>query len=213
MTANTLTESIRSSAGGNGAAGGCYPDGGGGSLPPRAPQQIYITGMLIALGGIVMFFSAFVSAWVVRRGLPTTDWQPITLPRILWFNTVILAASGASLAYSRRCLARGRETDHRHWWGVTAVLGVLFLAGQLVAWRQMFAAGLFVATSPSSSFFYLFTGAHGLHVLAGVVAFLIVAFRAPRRLTRDTATRVVSLYWHFLGALWLFILLVLWVGA
>jgi cytochrome c oxidase subunit III len=211
MTANTLTEPVR--AGGNGAVGGYFVEGGGEGLPPRAPQQIYITGMLIALGGILMFFSAFVSAWVVRRGLPTMDWQPITLPRILWLNTVILAASSASLAYSRRSFARGYERDHRHWWGVTAGLGVLFLAGQLVAWRQMFAAGLFVATSPNSSFFYVFTGAHGLHILGGIVALLVVASRTPRRLTRDTATRVVSLYWHFLGALWLFIFLMLWVGA
>ncbi len=210
MLASTIAESIGRSGGANGE---CFGRGGGGGPKYPTPQRVYVTGMLIALGGILMFFSAFVSAWVVRRGLPNTDWQPIPLPHILWLNTVLLAASGMTLAYSRRCLLMGREADHRHWWDLTAILGIGFLAGQLVAWRQMVAEGLFLATTPGASFFYVFTAAHALHVLGGIAALLVLTFRLPRRLTPETASYVVALYWHFLTALWLLILAVFLLGG
>jgi len=176
----------------------------------EAPQRVYITGMFIALGAILMFFAALVSAWVVRRGLGNTDWQPIVLPRVVWLNTLILVASSLTIAHSRHCLVVNRDPEHRHWWGVTAILGMLFLTGQLLAWRQLLAAGLFLASSPSSSFFYVLTAAHGLHILGGVAALLLLTLHAPCRVTRDTATRVIALYWHFLGALWVSIFALLW---
>ena len=213
MLAGAVAESIGSGSGANGGAGGRSRRGGGGDPNYPTPQRVYITGMLLALGGILMFFTAFVSAWVVRRGLPNTDWQPISLPRILWLNTLLLAASGVTLAYARRCLRTGREADHRHWLSLTTILGIGFLTGQLLAWRQMLAEGLFLATSPGVSFFYVFTGAHALHVLGGIAALFALAIRRPRRLTPDTATTVVALYWHFLAALWLLILVVLLVGG
>jgi len=208
MPARALAES----PGGNSGTGGYSGNDGRGGPESGAPERVYITGMLIALGGIVMFFSAFVSAWVVRRGLPNMDWQPIALPHILWLNTLVLAASSLTLAYSRRCLTRGDEAGRRYWWGITTILGVVFLAGQLLAWRQMFAAGLFLATSPGSSFFYVFTAAHALHVLGGILALVTLAMRPPHRLTQATATRVVALYWHFLGALWLLLFAMLLLG-
>ena len=210
MLASTIAESIERSGGANGE---CFGRGGGGDPKYPARQRVYITGMLIALGGILMFFSALVSAWVVRRGLPNTDWQPIPLPHILWLNTALLAASGVTLAYSRRCLLTGREADHRHWWSLTAIVGIGFLAGQLLAWRQMVAAGLFLATTPGASFFYVFTAAHALHVLGGIAALLALTVRLPSRLTPETATYVVALYWHFLTALWLLIFVVLLLGG
>jgi len=179
--------------------------GGDGGNDAEARQQVYVTGMLIALGGILMFFAALISAWVVRRGFPNTDWQPIRFPRILWLNTLILATSSITLVFSRHCLAARRESEFRHWWHVTTILGTLFLAGQLLAWRQMFVAGLFLVTNPNSSFFYVFTAAHGLHILGGLAALVFAVFCTPKRLTRETATRVVALYWHFLAAIWVLI--------
>ncbi|HXW60964.1 MAG TPA: cytochrome c oxidase subunit 3 [Candidatus Acidoferrales bacterium] len=213
MLASAAVESIQTSAGANKGAGGRSGGGGEGSHGARGPGRVHITGMLIALGGILMFFSALISAWVVRRELPDADWQPLALPHILWLNTLVLALSGVTLAYSRRCLAAGREADYRYWWGITTILGAGFLAGQLVAWRRMSAAGLLLATSPSSSFFYVFTAAHALHVLGGIAALLAMAFRSPRQLTPPVATQVVALYWHFLAALWFLIFAVLWLGG
>jgi len=203
MPASSVAELIERNNGGGAGNGVPLGHGGEGSGDSRIPQRIYVTGMILAIGGISMFFAALVSAWVVRKGFPNSDWQTIPLPRILWLNSLILAASSLTLARSRRNLMAGCEFDYRHWWSVTTILGAFFLAGQLLAWRQMFAAGFFLATNPSSSFFYVFTAAHGLHLIGGIIGLLAIAWRLPRRLTHETATKVVALYWHFLSALWL----------
>jgi len=179
---------------------------GGGSFRPGAvPQRTYVTGMLIALGGIVMFFAALASALVVRKGLSAVAWQTVEVPRILWLNTLILLGSSFTLARSRRDFHAQDEAGFRHWWGVTTILGLFFVAGQILAWRQLAAAGVFLATNASSSFFYVLTAAHGIHLLGGIAAMLAVAFRRSRRLARGTAVEVVSIYWHFLDVLWLYL--------
>jgi cytochrome c oxidase subunit 3 len=159
--------------------------------------------MVIALGGISMFFVALVSAFIVRKGFPNNDWQPLEVPRILWLNTLILLASSFTLERARKNYLAHQEEVFRHWWGVTAILGLFFLTGQVIAWRQLGAAGVFVSTNPSSSFFYVFTVAHGLHLLGGITALLAVAFHPVRHLTRSTAAEVVAIYWHFMDGLWL----------
>ncbi|HEX4075168.1 MAG TPA: heme-copper oxidase subunit III [Candidatus Acidoferrales bacterium] len=194
-------------AGGNGGGGlppGSREDGGNGSFGPGAvPQRTYMTGMLIALGGILMFFAALVSALVVRKGLSAVAWETIEVPRILWLNTLILLASSATLVRSRRDFLARDDAGFRHWWGVTTILGLFFVVGQILAWHQLVSAGVYLDTNASSSFFYIFTAAHGLHLLGGIAAMLAVAFRRGRHLTRGTAMEVVSIYWHFVDALWL----------
>lgn len=179
----------------------------------RVPQRTYVTGMTVALGGILMFFAALASACIVRKEFPSSDWQPLVIAhsfgRILWLDTLILLASSVTLLHARRRFLAEDEAGFRHWWGVTAVLGVFFLGGQLLAWRQLFAAGVHLVTNPSSSFFYVFTAAHALHLLGGVVALLAVALRLPRRLTRATAVEVVGIYWHFMDGIWLLLFLLL----
>ncbi|MFY9691315.1 MAG: heme-copper oxidase subunit III [Candidatus Acidiferrales bacterium] len=178
-------------------------DGRGSSRSGTVPQRTYVTGMLIALGGVLMFFAALVSALVVRKGLSAVAWQTVEVPRILWLNTLILLASSATLIRSRRDFLAHDEAGFRHWWGVTTILGLFFVVGQILAWRQLVAAGVYLDTNASSSFFYIFTAAHGLHLLGGIAAMLAVAFRRGRHLARSTAVEVVSIYWHFVDALWL----------
>jgi cytochrome c oxidase subunit 3 len=173
------------------------------------PQRTYVTGVIIALGGIAMFFIALASAFVVRKGFPDNDWQPLAVPHVLWLNTLILLASAFTLARSRRSLLAHREGAFRHWWGVTAALGSSFLVGQVIAWRELRAAGILLATNPSSSFFYVFTVAHALHLLGGIVALVLIALRPTRHLTRGTATQITAIYWHSMTALWLCLLLLL----
>ena len=191
--------------GGNGGDGNPY---GGASVPQRA----YITGMYIALAGILMFFMAFVSAYIVRKDMPNSAWIPLQVPRILWLNTLILIASSFTLARAHNRFTAKDEEGFRHWWATTTVLGILFVAGQILAWRQLAAQGLFLATNPSSSFFYVFTGAHGVHLLGGILALLYVQFRATRKVARGTAIEVVSMYWHFMDGLWVFLFLLLYLG-
>lgn len=220
MAASAVKEPIgMSGAGrdGNGRGGfGGDGRGGGDSARSLPPQRTYVTGMGVALGGILMFFMALVSALVVRKGAPSGDWQALTtahLPwRILTLDTLILLASSATLARAHNRFRAHDDEAFSHWWGVTAILGLFFLGGQLLAWREMAAAGMYLATNPSSSFFYVLTAAHGLHLLGGIVGLLAVAFYKTRRLSRRTAIGVASLYWHFMDGIWLCLLLVLLAG-
>jgi cytochrome c oxidase subunit 3 len=182
-------------------------------LPTAAPpQRTYVTGMSVALGGMLMFFMALVSAYIVRKGFPNSDWRSLNVPRILWLNTSILLASSVTLELSRHRRMHNDEEGFRHWWGVTAILGLFFLAGQAIAWRQLAAAGVYLATNPSSSFFYVFTGAHALHLVGGVCGLAVIILRNTRRLTRTTAIEVAAMYWHFMDGLWVFLFLLLLLG-
>ncbi|MDE3171285.1 MAG: cytochrome c oxidase subunit 3 [Acidobacteriota bacterium] len=204
---------------GRGGRGGWFSGGGrdGNAGRSRTPERAYITGIVIALGAVAMFFAALVSAAVVRRGSPSGDWQPLrgasTVWPILALNTMVLLASSFTLSHSRLRARSGDDAGFRRWWIVTSALGAIFLAGQLFAWRQIVGAGLYLATNPSSSFFYLLTAAHGAHVAAGIVALLVIACRPARRMARRTAIEVTSVYWHAMGAIWIFLFLFLFFGG
>jgi len=191
-----------------GSGGGGDGSGAGGSA---VPQRTYVTGMTVALGAILMFFMALVSAYIVRKGT-SNDWRPLDVPPILWLNTAILILSSITLSHSRKLFTRRDQSGFRHWWLVSTALGFLFLVGQVVAWHQLRKAGVYLATNPSSSFFYVFTAAHGLHLLGGVFALFWVAVLPMKKLAQGTATTVASMYWHFMDGLWVFIFLLLLLG-
>ena len=213
IAADTVEKVAVGGGGRRGPDAGDFRDGGGRGGSGRG-RGVYRTGIWIALAPILMMFTAFSSAYIVRRGLGN-DWQTLELPGILWLNTTLLAASSLTLEKARACLARGLAPGFNRWWSVTTALGVAFLLGQLVAWWQLARSGVFLASNPSSSFFYLLTAAHGLHLLGGEVALLYVASQAVRAgvaPARRTVVDVTAIYWHFLGGLWvfLFLLLLLW---
>ncbi len=200
------------SGGGNGF--GSREFGGGGGPEHQSwgvPAGTYRTGMWMALVAIVMLFAAFTSALVVRKG-GSRDWMPIALPPILYFNTVILLASSVALEISRRALATGTVRRFKVSLNAAAILGVAFIGGQFIAWTQLAAHGVFLATNPSSSFFYLLTGAHAVHLLGGVTALFYLVWRAPQLasgLKKPVAVDVTAIYWHFMDGLWIYLLLLL----
>jgi len=194
-------------AGGDDDAGGS--DGALGGVPRRA----YFTAIQLGMAGIVMFFMALTSSFLVRKGLGN-DWVPFTFPRVLWFNTAVLLASSLTIHIARKRLHQNEAGEFSRWWTVTTGLGILFLGGQLLGWRQLAAQGVFLVTNPSSSFFYLLTALHGLHLLGGVVALFYVSFRnwERSRITQVTAGDLVSIYWHFMDGLWIFLFALLYLG-
>jgi len=194
-------------AGGDGGSDG----GNGGRNGPSSAAKYYI-GIAIAIVAILMFFMALASAFLIRKG--NGGWVPVRVPGLLWVNTAILLTSSATLEVARKRLAKSDASGFRKLWQATTVLGVLFLLGQVVAWRILAAQGIYLATNPASSFFYLFTGAHALHLLGGVCALLYVAWRNFDRagLSLAVAAEVTSYYWHFMDALWLFLLALLVFG-
>jgi len=200
-------------SGGPDVPAGGDDDGNPGGGRSGVPERAYFTAVQLALAGIVMFFMALTSSFLVRKGLGD-DWVAFSLPPVLWFNTLLLLASSGSLELARRHQRNGSTSSFRHWWNLTTALGVLFLAGQLLAWRQLSAQGVFLATNPSSSFFYLLTALHGLHLFGGVIALLCVSLRSWRksRITQSTAAALAGVYWHFMDGLWVFLLALLYWG-
>ena len=192
-------------------------------------------GLVVGLTGIAMIFISFSSAYVVRQGLPTLDprsnlllhdWFPVPLPRLLLINTAILLISTFTMELARRQAARkatlaqlpvvpGVSVDAGEkisWLALTAVLGLSFLTGQWMVWRELAASGFYVSSSPSSSFIYLLTGMHGVHLFGGVVAMLTAGVGFVLRRPADSQSIVVdvtSWYWHFMALLWVYILCLL----
>src|SRR6266850_1515112 len=121
---------------------------------------------------------------------------------------------GARRPVARRKLESGAREAFRTWWALTTGLGLLFLAGQIIAWRGLAAAGMLLSTNPSSSFFYLLTAAHGAHLAGGIFALLYVTFRQWKRsrISQATAAELTSIYWHFMDGLWVFLLVLLTLG-
>jgi cytochrome c oxidase subunit III len=182
--------------------------GGDGSDGRGASRRASMTGLMVLLAATTMAFAAFTSAYVVRRGM-SNDWVTFRLPQILWVNTAVLLVSSAVLELARRCLRRGLRVQFNRYWTVGTLLGILFLLGQGFAWRELRDAGIFVASNPSSSFFYLLTAAHGLHILGGLTALVYVDVQAlGLRLGpgKRTAVDVTALFWHFVDGIWVFLM-------
>ena len=174
------------------------------------------TGIWVVLFAITMSFAAFTSALVVRKGA-SLDWRHFTLPSILYFNTVLLMASSVTLEVSRRRIAvfmggmKSQVENPARWLYVTLLLGLLFVAGQYVAWLQLSAQGVFLATNPSSSFFYVLTAAHALHVLGGLGGIILVIGKLSKSVLRRNTLDATARYWHFMDVLWVYLLLLLWI--
>lgn len=181
--------------------------------PQQPSSRRYATAIMLGITSIVMFFMGMVAAFIYLRAT-NRNWAPLHLPWIVWFNTLILLASSGAIELARKKLSFGDVQRFRKIWLAATTLGVLFLLGQLFAWRQLVLEGLYVATNQASSFFYIFTGLHGLHLLGGICALFYVSFRKFEiaKVSRAIAAEVASYYWHFMDALWIFLLALLYIG-
>jgi len=194
-------------------------------------------GLLVATAPIMMLFVSLTSAYIVRQGLPTLDertntyvrdWIPVNLPlALLLMNTGLLLVSSITAELARRQITRQAalapvssipgvslgENKSFPWLGITVVLGTGFLVGQWMAWRELQDRGFYLATSASSSFVYLLTAAHGLHLAGGILVLLyaaIVSLLQKPVEARRIVVDVTAWYWHFMFLLWLYIFGLLW---
>ena len=189
----------------------------------------YRLGLFFALAGDLMFFVAIVSVFFVARSTGHFDaynnyineWLPTSIPPLLWLNTGVLLLSSVSVEWARRRMFResdvmeewfgfGRPTSRRAmpWLGVTVALGLLFLFGQAIAWKQLATQRVFFASNPSSHFFYLITYTHAVHLFLGLGALLLAIYglSASRRIeTRQILVDCSAWYWHTMGVLWVFL--------
>jgi cytochrome c oxidase subunit III len=171
-------------------------------------RRASFTGVCLLLAAVLMFFAAFTSAFLVRRA-SSEDWGRLPLPALVWWNSAALLASSFALELARRALRSGRRIAFNRLWTAGTVLGLAFLVGQLFVWTQLQNAGIYVATTPSSSFFYVLTVAHAAHLLGGIAALVYVDVQALRLQlgpAKRTAADASTVYWHFMDGIWLFLL-------
>jgi cytochrome c oxidase subunit 3 len=208
-------------------------DGRGGDIPDYGARlRRARLGLICGLATVGMVFISLTSAYIFRRGLPTfdgsvngyvRDWGSVDLPwLLLGINTLILLASSVTMELARRQAARraalapvesipgvslGEERSFP-WLGITVLLGLSFLAGQWLAWGELHNRGFFLSTNPSSSFAFLLTIAHAIHLGGGIIALLWAAssslMKKPLE-ARRIAVDITAWYWHFMAVLWIYI--------
>jgi len=199
---------------GNGGWRNLIPADGSASVALDYSPPPSSTAIWVVMFAIMMMFAAFTSALFVRKG-SSFDWQTFALPWILYFNTLVLIGSSVTLEIARGRITafmggvKGQIQNPARWLYVTFFLGLLFVAGQYVAWLQLRSEGLYLATNPSSSFFYLLTVTHALHVLGGLGALIYVMRKLSGSTLRRSQLFATARYWHFMGILWLYLLLLL----
>jgi cytochrome c oxidase subunit 3 len=162
--------------------------------------------MWLAIASMIMLFAALTSAYIIRKA--QGDWQQFRLPTIFWFNTAIILFSSFTMHRAVQSFKRYEDKAYRLWIIFTFLLGTAFLVGQYVGWLQLDAGGIHLTGNPSGSFVYVISGIHAAHILAGVIILFIAVLRAfftkfnPNRLVK---VQVMSMYWHFVDVLWIYL--------
>ncbi len=181
-------------------------------------NSLSIFTVIVLLATVTMTFGALIAVFVIRSQ-SRQFWGHIHVPAILWATTTILLASSATFEAARRKLLRNDQRGFFQLTAWTTALGLLFLIGQTIAWFQILHAGIILSHNPHSWFIFLFTGLHGLHIVAGLggLAYLLVRTREPASGPKyQMQTRAVSsgvaVFWHYLDFMWvlLFVLLLFW---
>jgi len=170
-------------------------------------------GLGVFLAVVGALFALFASAYFMRMGL--SDWRPLPIPRLLWFNTGVLVLSSVALQCALVAARKGQMDTVRFGLVTAGLTAIAFLTGQVLAWRELTAGGYLLSGNPANGFFYMITGMHGLHIVGGLVALARTTAGAWGRYGLDRLRLSVDLcamYWHFLLFVWLaiFVLLAGW---
>jgi len=180
------------------------------SYRPEAARVGLIVYFLVA----TFLYLLVTSAYFMRMGVEaghgshgsTGDWHPMPEPPLIWINTAVLMMASLAWEAARAMGRRGMAAPMRTAFLSAGLFGLLFLAGQLLLWRDYAAAGYFLAANPANSFFYLLTALHGLHI-AGGLFFWLRALLRPRG--APLPVELCAAYWHFLLLVWLAMLALL----
>ncbi len=165
--------------------------------------------MWVALGSIVMMFAGLTSAYVVKRN--QSNWLEFDLPAVFWYSTVAILASSLSIYLASQAFKAREMRRYRLLMSVTVVLGLVFTVLQLVGFSHISDNGIKLIgtnSNPAASFLAVLTGVHIVHVLGGVVALVIMyvrAYTAKQKTYSSVSLEIVSTYWHFVDALWIYL--------
>jgi len=168
---------------------------------------------------VMMTFGGLCAAYIVTATNKAVEWNPFELPIQVWISTALIVISSFVYHRGKVALDRYDQASARIWLTSTAALGATFISSQLLAWLELSRQGLYFAGNPYAGFFYVLTGVHAVHVLGGVIALGSVVIGSWNGINTDeqwarvrSLGQVVGWYWHFMGAVWLvlFVLLGFW---
>ena len=161
-------------------------------------------GLRVFLVVISVLFSLLIVGYADRMAFP--DWRPLPEPWLLWLNTAIMALSSVGLHWACVGARVGRIDSLKTGLLAGGLLALAFLAGQLLAWRQLVDLGYYASSNPANAFFYLITALHGLHLLGGLVILGRTSAKVWRGADLDrvrSSVELCAVYWHFLLVVWL----------
>ncbi|MEO7673275.1 MAG: heme-copper oxidase subunit III [Pyrinomonadaceae bacterium] len=212
------------SGGGNGGSGGddgdkCHFEahGSGETDTSNNDKAKVITWFLLLVVG--MTFAGLIGAYIMVSTNRAAEWKPFELPFQVWISTFLILVSSISYHFAKRSIDRNSIDAGRCWLFVTTVLGAAFISSQILSWLALTKRGLYMQGNPYAGFFYILTAVHAVHVLGGIIALGSIVLRSwnaagddLERSRRRNLARAVGWYWHFMGALWilLFVLLGFW---
>jgi len=166
--------------------------------------------MWLFLVTVVMVFAAFTSAHIVRQA--SGNWLEYDLPSLFWTTSGIIILSSGFMHWAYMSAKKNDYDKVKIALSITSALGIIFLYGQFKAWGQMVDANVFFVGNPAGSFLYIFTGLHGLHLIAGVIYLLyllVLSFRMKVNAQNMLNMEMCATFWHFLGGLWIYLFIFL----
>ena len=179
-------------------------------LPARGPVAMYA---LIAAEAAI--FTIFVVAYLFYVGKSATGPQPKDVLDAPIFYSICLLSSSLTIHFAAKALRKGKARDFAKWWGATILLGAAFLFGTAAEWRRLiYHDGLTISTNLFGTTYYSLVGLHGFHVIVGLLLLsLVMAFTFRGNVGQEHAYRidVLSIYWHFVDAIWVVVFTVVYV--
>lgn len=165
---------------------------------------------------VVMTFGGLISAYIVIATNGVAEWKPFNLPFQIWISTALILASSISYQISNNKINQNNQRAAKNWLLATTVLGAAFMSSQILLWLAMVQRGVFVQSNPYAGFFYILTAIHAIHVAVGIGALGYVLLRIWNKsesdtelLRRQTISKVIGWYWHFMDGLWIVLVLLL----
>ena len=208
-------------------SGGKNRGGGGGSggnnsdkdsfqeLEPFKPNKSKILTWFL-LSVVVMTFGVLIGAYIVISTNKALEWQPFNLPIQVWISTFLILTGSLTFVFAQKAINKGNQPKAKKWLLATTILGAAFISSQLLAWLELVKRGVYVQSNPYAGFFYILTAVHAVHVIGGIIALGAVVLKTWDFDTsnegterRETLAQVVGWYWHFMGGLWLVLLMLL----
>ncbi len=223
---STLSGGTGTNGGNRNRGGGGGNDGGGDNRnndfydeTESVPNDKFRIGMWFLLLVVLMTFGGLIGAYIVIATNHELEWKPFDLPLQVWISTVLILLSSVTYQFSTNALRAEDQIKAKNWLLATTVLGAMFISSQILAWLELVQQGVYVASNPYAGFFYILTSVHALHVIGGIGALGYVLLRAWHQTNseeelekRQSVSKAVGLYWHFMDGLWLvlFVLLGFW---